>query len=333
MKTSKNFKQTKGIHKIPIPTPFAVGPVNVYLIEGDNPSLIDTGPGTQKASKALREGIGRLGYKIADIKKIVLTHGHIDHFGLASQIKADSGAKVYIHINDRSMVDKFETSYERRVSFGRTLFQKAGFPESIIEKVIEINRAYKGYGQQVPVDCTLEDGHELTLGRFKLTVVHCPGHTCGMVCLYDKARKLLFSGDHILKHITPNPLIEASPGDGTKKFKALSHFIDSLKRIEKLDIDVVLPGHGDNIYEHRGLIGKILRHHESRKQRILAILRNGTRACQICEELFPDLPIEEVYLGFSEVIGHLEVLELEGRVRSHEQDGLIYYHRAQLTKQ
>ncbi len=316
-----------GIHVIPLPTPFPVGEINVYFLEGDEPTLIDAGPSTQEAYHTLKERLAALKYTIKDIKKIILTHWHLDHSGLAKRIANESGAKIYIHRLDNEKVN--EKALDVLVeNFGlvKEYFKESGLSNEFANSFFGyIDMLFKNYLETFCCANLLDGGEELEIGGKIFYVIHTPGHTIGHISLYDKEKKLLFSGDHILKHITPNPVMDLV---NKKKygFKSLISYVDTLSKMRDMDVKLVLPGHGDFVYDLKEKIDEIMYHHQLRKQTLLDLLTQGkkTRAT-LSSELFGTLDEMQIYLGLSEVEGHLEILEREGKVEKERDGELIYY--------
>ncbi len=314
------------LHLIVLPTPFPVGPVNVYLAEGRELTLIDTGPRTDETLVALRQGLAEHGYTLADLRRIIVTHAHIDHFGLVPDIRAESGAQVYTHRRNREWLANYDTERERRFEFYRRVFHCAGVPEEVAQRILETNRHVMRYASQSPVDGLLDDGDVLALSGDDWQVLHTPGHSGGAICLYQPQRRLLISGDHLLRDITSNPLVEPPLLGENGRRRSLVEYLDSLARVARLEVDVALPGHGQPITDHRALIAERFAFHETRKAHILRVMDGETLTIHhISNRIFPKLSTLDSFLAISEVLGHLDVLEDEGRVVSSRQNGVMYY--------
>lgn len=190
------------IHRISVPTPFYVGPVNVYLIEEDPLTLIDAGPRAESSLEALRSGLAKLGYRFPDIKRIIISHAHADHYGLARVIQEESGATVFIHEWDAPAVSA-DTEY----SAYRDLLKAAGVPREVISRMEAGYERFKGYAYPLEHVETLKDDDEILFEHESLSVVHTPGHTPGSLCLVRTSNRLVFASDTVLKTITPNPVL------------------------------------------------------------------------------------------------------------------------------
>jgi glyoxylase-like metal-dependent hydrolase (beta-lactamase superfamily II) len=159
------------------------------------------------------------------------------------------------------------------------------------------------------------DGDLIRLGYDDWQVLYTPGHTGGLICLYQPDRQLLISSDHLLRDISSNPIVDPPAPGETEPPRRLVQYLEQLHRVAELDVAVALPGHGPPISDHRAVIERRLSLHEERADRMLEALDGGAlTAHQIADELFPDLDPLNAFLAVSEVIGHLQWLEKEGEV-------------------
>lgn len=314
------------LHPIAIPTPFPVGPVNVYLLGGPEPALVDAGPNTDEAMAALKRGLAAHGCAVAEIRHLVVTHPHADHYGLAAWIVAESGARVYSHGYNLALLahDRAETG--RRRAYYAHVLQQAGVPLHVLVGMQGGFSSAARYSQAVEVDVVLDGGDVLTLGASSWEAIHTPGHARGHMCLYHRESGYLLSGDHLLRDISSNPILEPPLPGETERPRSLDLYLHSLKQMAALDVTVALPGHGAPIADHRELIGRRVRFHRHRADEIAAILGKGPQtAFQIATALFADLAGVQVFLAVSEVIGHLDLLEEEGRVVLQQEEGVVRY--------
>lgn len=310
------------IHVLPIPTPFPVGPINVYLLEGEPLTMVDTGPLTEEALEALRTGVESLGYSLADIEQLVITHAHHDHFGLAREVVERSGAEVLTFHQNRLPLERFNRWWEERLVYVAQLFAQEGAPQEAVDQM-DIIRGLEIYATSVPEIIPLDDKDELQMGGTTWGAIHTPGHALGHLCFYHQDSRLLLSGDHLLRDITSNPVLETPRPGMTERPRSLVDYMESLHRIRVLDVRKALPGHGQPVYDHRHLVDDILAHHRQRERLILQLLGDKDRTVyELGLALFgEDLPAVQLFLVMSEVIGHLDVLELKGRVRQIQEHG------------
>jgi len=310
------------IYKIELPVPFPIRTINVFFVDESPKTLIDTGIKTEDSFSALNKGLKEIGYEIRSIERILITHGHIDHYGQAKKISSISGATIYIHPKEYGRIRSFIHSFW----FLRSILLRNGIPESIIRDILHQFEVGQKMGDSLDEAFFLNDGDRIIFKSMNWQVIESPGHSPGSLCFLWPERKILFSGDHILKEITPNPTLNVYEYTPPFHYPGLKEYLISLEKIERLDISLILPSHGEEILDPKGLIKKIFHHHGERMNHILASLFGDDKtAFQITMDLFPDIPAFEVFLGVSEVLGHLEILGEQGRVRVHEREGKDYY--------
>ncbi len=314
------------LHRFSLPTPFPVGPVNVYLAEGEHLTLIDTGPRYQPAREALQAGLNDVGYGVADLERILLTHAHADHCGRAAELAAGSGAEVWTHsANVHRLGHDGDT---RRLASYAQVMHWAGVPAPVMMKLARTERGYHQYSEPLTPDHAVSDEDLLELGGEMWRVLHTPGHTGGLICLYQPERGLLISSDHLLQDVSSNPIVDPPPRGGSELPRRLVEYMTQLRRVADLAVTLALPGHGPAITDHRALIQKRLLFHEERARCILDTLDDETfTAYEIAGILFPDLDPVNTFLAISEVIGHLQWMEKEGRVRHIERLGVARWAR------
>ncbi len=316
------------LQTITIPTPFAVGPIHCYLADGDQLTLIDTGPRDTATLPVLRDGLAALGLTFKDIRRVIVTHAHVDHFGLAAHIVAESGGQVLSHARNRWWLTDFEHEWLRRYDFYHTTFTSNGAPREHADGVIHGMRRMMQYAASVPADhfVPLNDGDAISLGGDEWRVVFAPGHASGLICLHDPKSRTLISSDHLLRDITSNPVLEPPIRGEMERPRALVDYLASMEKTARLDVRLALPAHGEPIYDVRALVDARAAFHRSRLDHIEQQLDCcATTAYELCGILFPELKSFDIFLGLSEVIGHLDILESEGRVRREEGNGLIRY--------
>jgi len=307
------------VRRIELPTPFPVGPVNAYLLLGNPLTLVDTGPKSEPAQTALEAGVAEAGRRIEDIGRVVLTHGHSDHFGNAQWVAARSGAQVFGHPADRP---KF--AGERWViDHLRTHFLAAGLPESFLKTFTERMRGMRQFFDAIPELQPLHDGDGLDLDGGRLRILHCPGHSLGHICLYHDDG-LLLAGDLLLEEISPTPIVEFD--ERGNRIPTLPQYLHSLRRVLLLNCDLAYPGHGGPIANPSARIRELIAHHDQRKEAIHARLDGrGKTLLQLCEEIYPRLDELNLMLALSEVIGHLDLLLEEKRVAVSRKGGVFHF--------
>ncbi len=316
------------IFGISVATPYLVGPTNAYLIKNKPCTLVDPGPETEDAKKSLLEGLATLGAALKDINRVVITHSHSDHSGLARWIGEQAGAEIYVHNLEVRKLQKEYVYYNERLPFLR----EAGVPENVLGEIFaDKDPVVKPVLPESGV-VVLYGGEELTFAGGSLQVLHLPGHTSGHICLFEPEGSNLLAGDFILKHITPNPVMEADPDDFSKRSPALRQYLESLQKAEMMKIGLILPGHGKTIDNSRETMVNAQNHHARRLEAFLAILSGGPlSAYQLMREFYPKIRGFQIYLGVSEIFAHLDYLLEEGKIVREERGGVSIHHKANVS--
>ncbi len=305
-----------GIHRLQIPTPFAVGRVNCYLIEDEPLTLVDTGPNSGKSLDELEHQLSALGRSIDELELVVLTHQHIDHLGLVEIIASRSGAEVAAIDVVVPFIENFGNDVELEDRFAASLMLRHGIPEDVVTALRSVSRSFRAWGARADVTRPLHDGEELRLRDRVLEVQHRPGHSPSDTLFWDADRRILLCADHLIAHISSNPLISRSLDGSDERPRALMTYIASLQRTRELPARIVLPGHGEPIVDHRALIDTRFELHRKRAERIYDLISERPRtAYEIAQELWGNVAVTQAFLTLSEVLGHLDLLADEGRVR------------------
>jgi glyoxylase-like metal-dependent hydrolase (beta-lactamase superfamily II) len=329
-----------GIHqlKLPIPTlDSELVDVNVYLIEGRNGwMLVDTGWNTKEALAVLEKQLREIGIGFEDIIQIIITHFHPDHYGLAGKLKQLSQATIALHQVERDFV------YSRYISMDNLLAEMSqwlrlhGVPEAELPHLQKASLGVRKYVLPISPEVSLRGGERIPQGLFNFEVVWTPGHSPGHICLYEPREKILLSGDHILPTIFPNVGLHPQSGQNP-----LGDYLHSLKIIEQLEVDLVLPAHE---YAFKGLrqrIKDLYHHHEERKTAIINTLKEGAKtAYEVSLKIpwiingvtasFEKLPPLDKRLAVMSALAHLEPLRVEGKVGRTLRDGIAFYNASKI---
>lgn len=315
----------QGIHRIAIPTPFAVGRVNVYLIEDEPLTLVDTGPNSGASLDALERALAARGHALDDLELVVLTHQHVDHLGLVDVIRRRSGAEVAASETLRPFVERYGDELDADDAFAVEVMRRHGVPSETARALQALGGAFRGWGAQTVVDRVLVDGDRVELAGRTLDVALRPGHSPSDTVFGDLSRRLLLGGDHLLKDVSSNPLI-ARPPHGGDRPQALVAYLESLQRTRAMDLDLILPGHGDPVCDHRALIDTRRLLHERRAEKIYGLVSERPRSAhELAVALWGDRDLTQAYLTLSEVLGHTDMLVNAGRIRERESAGVVRF--------
>jgi glyoxylase-like metal-dependent hydrolase (beta-lactamase superfamily II) len=315
-----------GIHCLRIPTPFAVGRVNCYLIADEPLTLVDVGPNSGKALDELSAQLGQHGHAIDDLGLIVVTHQHIDHIGLVEIAVEHSGAEVAALGAAAERLAHFEEDAERDDAFAVSVMLRNGIPEEVTVALASVSRSFRGWGSHVGVTKPLEDGQALPLRDRTLQALHRPGHSPSDTVFWDEERKILIAGDHLLSHISSNPLI-ARPLDGSeRRTQSLVTYIESMRQTREMPAELVLSGHGEPITDHVALIDSRFAAIDRRKEKIFKLIEERPRTgYELAQAIWGNVAVTQAFLTLSEVIGNADLLVNEGRVREADDGNVIRY--------
>jgi glyoxylase-like metal-dependent hydrolase (beta-lactamase superfamily II) len=315
-----------GIQTLRIPTPFQVGRVNCYLIEDEPLTLVDAGPNSGKALDELEHQLAALGHRIEDIELVVVTHQHIDHLGLVDIVAKRSGAEVAAIDLLVDYARNFGDDAELDDADAAALMLRHGISEEVVKALRQVTGSFRAWGSKAEITRPLEDGGTLRLRDRELQVQLRPGHSPSDTVFWDEQRAILIAGDHLIKHISSNPLV-SRPLDGSgERAQALVDYIESLQKTRLLPAEVVLAGHGEPISDHATLIEQRLQLHQRRAEKLYGLIAEGPRTGhELAQALWGDVAVTQAFLTLSEVIGHVDLLVNAGHVREVEEGEVLHY--------
>jgi glyoxylase-like metal-dependent hydrolase (beta-lactamase superfamily II) len=314
------------IHRLSIPTPFMVGRVNCYLVDDDPLTLIDCGPNSGKALDELERRIADHGRRVEDLERIVITHQHIDHLGLVDILARRSGAEVCALDLLAPVIENFAEHAEADDEMAEALMLRHGIPGDVVAALRAVSRLARGWGGATAVARRLEHGGSLDFAGRSFEVLHRPGHSPSDTVFFDAEDGTLIAGDHLIKHISSNPLIsKALDGSGDERPRALLTYMASLRATREMPVEVVLPGHGDQFTGHAELIDERFALHERRARKILGLLERPMTAHEIAQSLWGTVAVTQAFLTLSEVLGHIDLLLERDEVVEEAEDGVVRY--------
>ncbi|WP_027964527.1 MBL fold metallo-hydrolase [Halalkalibacillus halophilus] len=314
--------QQEEILKITIPTPYAVGDVHAYLVKGEALTLFDAGVRTADAWDALTSQLKAADIDHRDIDQVVLSHHHPDHTGLIQNFY--NVQHIYGHPLVNKWISRDKTFLDSYITFFHTLYDQFDVPESFrkIEKSQENVLRFSGEGE---LTGTLQEGAYIP-GLNNWKVLETPGHAQSHLSFYNEKSQQLIAGDHLLAHISSNPILEAPETLGEERPKPLISYIDSMKKLLPYEISEILPGHGETFNGHSVLIKKRLQKQSERARHVHQFLKkNQATPFTICKFLFPKHYEKQFGLTMSETVGQLDFLEDQGFVNKVTFEGKIYY--------
>ncbi|OKL38043.1 MBL fold metallo-hydrolase [Domibacillus mangrovi] len=316
------IKKYDKIIKITVPTPFPIGDVNTYLVKGDRLTLIDAGINTPEARAAFQLGVAEAGYKVSDIEQVILTHHHPDHIGLLDDFDVD----IYGHSYCGNWISYNESFLNWRREFFIDLFRALGVPQEMIQLANNLDNTLKFGCEKSVLTGELKEGDELpALPGWH--VLETPGHAQSHLVFYREKDGCLLAGDHVLKSVSSNPLLEPPSVRGAERSKPLLQYNNSLRKIMYMDIQQALTGHGNDIKSIHSLIERRFARQHDRAMFILSMLKEKPMTIfEVCTKLFPEIYIKETGLTLSETTGQFDYLLERGDIQVETiENGVIYY--------
>jgi glyoxylase-like metal-dependent hydrolase (beta-lactamase superfamily II) len=315
-----------GIRVMRIPTPFHVGRVNVYLLEDGPLTLVDAGPNSGKALDELEHQLDALGHRIEDLELVIITHQHIDHLGLVDIVAKRSGAEVAALDLVVPFVENFGDDANRDDEEAAELMLRHGISEEVVRALRQVTGSFRAWGSKAKVTRPLSDGETLEFRDRALEVQHRPGHSPSDTLFWDAERRILIAADHLIKHISSNPLISRPLDGSSERTQALVTYLESLKLTRELPAEIVLSGHGEPITDHAELIDQRFAMHQRRAEKLYGLIAEQPRTGhELAQALWGDVAVTQAFLTLSEVIGHVDLLINAGVVHEVPEGDVVRY--------
>jgi glyoxylase-like metal-dependent hydrolase (beta-lactamase superfamily II) len=324
--------------KLPITMQDAgIANINTYLIEDKKGfTIVDPGWNTDEAFSTLHNALIKSGNNFQNIKQIIITHIHPDHYGMAGRIRELSGAPIAMHHIEKDFIEPRYVKMDQLLHQTDRMMAANGVPEDEMTELRDASLDVINYVVPAQPDIVLHNGDTITAGVFKFKVLWTPGHSSGHICLYEPEKKLLIAGDHILSRITPNVSVNPQSIENP-----LGRYLQSLEEIKQLDIDLTLPGHDEPFHNLNIRINEIAHHHFIRNLEILEVIAMSPRsAYQIAKKItwgakagsWDDLPPFHKRMAVFETLAHLEMMAADSRIDKLPKKGIIQYQQKQNDK-
>ena len=306
----------ENLHTSSVPT----DPVNVYVVLGEHPFLIDAGVCSEDAEKLVFRALRKLG--VREAKGLFITHGHVDHMGLANKLADELGCKVYMHPEDLDLARRLYKGLEEERLARIRLLVKHGLPENLATTFEKARRVLVRIAD-IPDHATpLRSGEKLLVGDYEAQAIHTPGHSPGSLCIYVKQEKVVFTGDTLLEKVTPN----VGVGSIYDESASVEKYMKSLDSLEALSARWAFPGHSKPFEDVANVIGVFRKHYWDRERRVYQAVCSGEKtAFEVSKELFGEQDILQTALGLLEALDFLKYLESRGEIESQERGGKIVY--------
>jgi len=285
--------------------------VNVHLVAREPVTLIDSGPLTDEAWAALEAGLARAGLKVADVDRVLLTHGHHDHFGLAQKVADLSGARLF-----GGRLDREHFRMNRNAKLLLDSLARAGFgPGPRLLMMISVTHV-DHFAAPLAAWDELAGGETLPGDGWSVVVRSTPGHTPGSLTFEIPEAGVLFTGDTVLRDITPNAIVDEDPERPGAAFRSVTRYFETLDAICASNADSsLLTGHGRAIPDFPSHHERVKRKYALRIRQIERLLSAGPKTVrELVVAVFPKVKAVNVFLAYSEILGFLMYLEDEGRV-------------------
>jgi glyoxylase-like metal-dependent hydrolase (beta-lactamase superfamily II) len=304
-----------GVTQVTIPLPFRLNHVNCFLAEGPRGwIIIDAGLNTEVSRDIWNPIIEK-----HDVRDIILTHYHPDHFGYAGTLQRLTNAEVWMtEVDEQAGLTYWEPESMELVNKS---YDTCGLPKNLSHELTTDEESFNAKIKPYPkVHHHLAEGMKILFGKYEYEVIFTPGHSDGLITLFNKENSIIFSTDHILPRISPNISywFRGIPNP-------LEAFFMSLRKVQLLDAEYVIPSHGQPFRNANKRIVELLDHHQERLEKVYEYITHPSTIFEVNKQLFKKLTIHETRFAIGETLAHLEYLYLNNQCRKRLQDGTWYY--------
>ncbi len=325
-----------GLYQLKVPIPNSpLGWVLPYLVRGDDGyTLVDSGWNTPEAFAALEDELREVGLTFEDIKRLLVTHVHPDHYGLAGRIKEVCGAQIIIHQRERDFIRSRYRAPDELLERISAWLTEHGVPREEAADLQLSSMPVRGFVVPVEPHAVVWGGETIDCGLYKFEVYWTPGHSPGHICFYERAQRIILTGDHVLPTITPNVSLHPQ-----QMGNPLGDYLASLQRLEPLAVDDVFPAHEHAFKDLQGRLREIAVHHEQRLGEMLAIVGDGrATGYDVASRVVWTTGTYQSFspwlrrAAVSETLAHLEFAVYEGTLRQVREGSIVKYERVAVAE-
>ena len=318
-----------GIYRVELPLDWPPWVVNSYIIDDSSLALIDAGPGSNEALEVLENALGDLGYSIKEVERIIITHAHIDHYGLGNAVTNFSSAKVFFHPYEKDRLlcrmDRYWKQNQKKIC---SFFDELDLPEEVLRHFQNLVGQYNNLALPFSPNQVRELSHrqKIQFDRFTLEVVHLPGHSPGHIALCDTKKRFIFSGDLLLLKNLPGPVIDLDWGSPWAQYKGMVTQIGSIKKLETLKVKQVFPGHWEPFDQAGYFINQFFKGIEKFQEEVLSLVgREEKTVYELTRDAYGGMSDMAMFTYLPEVFGTLSLLVSEGKLLAEVRGGKAFY--------